>query len=269
VAREFDGVTVQILQWTAAVYLAAGLVAGLGLGLETRRIERASVLLLAFGAFLHLVSFALLHTAENPPPVTNLREACSFMAWVGTVAYLLLLKRSRLSRLVVLVAPAAFLGAFLAALRPPSVVPAEAATGWPHAHVLLSSAGLSLLGLAGLAGVIFLIEHARLKSKKPLDRRFPLPSLEALNRVNTVALGVGFLLLTLGVVTGMIWLQTTKGFPWSGTAHETWTLVAWLVYTALVFARFSGKQGSRRSAISAVAGFVFLLFAVVGLEVIS
>jgi ABC-type transport system involved in cytochrome c biogenesis permease subunit len=262
-------VTVQILQWTAAVYLAAGLVAGLGLGLETRRIERASVLLLAFGAVLHLVSFVMLHTAENPPPVTNLREACSFMAWVGTVSYLLLLKRSRLSRLVVLVAPAAFLGAFLAALRPPSTARAEAATGWPHAHVLLSSAGLSLLGLAGLAGVIFLIEHARLKAKKPLDRRFPLPSIEALNRVNAVSLGIGFLLLTLGVVTGMIWLQTTKGIPWSGTAHETWTLVAWLVYAWLVFARFSGKQGSRRSAINAVAGFVFLLFAVVGLELIS
>ena len=262
--------TVQVLQWTAAVYLAAGLVAGLGLGLETRRIERASVVLLILGALLHVVSFFLLHTAENPPPVTNLREACSFMAWVGVVFYLILLKRSRLQRLVVLVAPAAFLGAFLAALRPPSTVPAEVATGLgPHAHVLLASAGLSLLGLAGLAGVIFLIEHARLKSKKPLDRHFPLPSLEALDRVNAVALGVGFLLLTLGVITGIIWLQTAKGVPWSGTAHETWTFVAWVGYLALVFARFTGKQGSRRSAISAVAGFAFLLFAVVGLEVIT
>jgi len=262
-------VTVQILQWTAAVYLAAGLVAGLGLGLETRRVERASVLLLALGAVLHLVSFALLHTAENPPPVTNLREAFSFMAWVGTVAYLLLLQRSRLSRLVVLVAPAAFLGAFLAALRPPSAVPTDEATGWPHAHVLLSSAGLSLLGLAGLAGLIFLIEHARLKSKQPLNRRFPLPSLEALDRVNTVAMGVGFLLLTLGLFTGAIWLQTAKGMLWSGTAHEIWMIVAWFVYAALVFARFSGKQSSRRSAISAVAGFAFLLFAVVSLELFS
>jgi ABC-type transport system involved in cytochrome c biogenesis permease subunit len=251
------------------VYLAAGLVAGLGLGLETRRIERASVVLLACGAVLHLVSFVLLHTAENPPPVTNLREAFSFMAWVGTVAYLVLLKRSRLSRLVVLVAPAAFLGAFLAALRPPSAEPAEVATGWPHAHVLLSSAGLALLGLAGFAGVIFLIEHARLKAKKPLNRRFPLPSLEALNRVNTVALGVGFLLLTLGLVTGSIWLQTAKGMLWSGTAHEIWMIVAWFVYAALVFARFSGQQGPRRSSISAVAGFAFLLFAVVSLELIS
>jgi ABC-type transport system involved in cytochrome c biogenesis permease subunit len=268
VAREFDAVTVQFLHWTAAAYLAAGLVAGLGLGLETRRIERASVALLAFGAFLHAISFGLLHMAENPPPVTSLLEACSFMAWVGTVFYLILLKRSRLQRLVVLVAPAAFLGAFLAALLPSSAPPAETATGWPHAHVLLASAGLSLLGFAGLAGVIFLFEHARLKSKKSLDRRFPLPSLEALDRVNAVSLAVGFLLLTLGVITGMIWLQTTKGRPWTGTAHEAWSLVAWVIYVALVYARFAANQGSRQLAISAVAGFAFLLFAVVGLELI-
>ena len=262
--------TVQILQWTAAVYLAAGLMAGLGLALETRRLERASVALLALGALFHGMSFALLHIADDPPPLTDLSAACSFMAWAGTVFYLILLKRSRLQRLVVLVAPAAFLGAFLAALRSPGGAPALSATGsWPHAHVLLASAGIALLGLAGLVGVIFLIEHARLKSKRPLDRRLPLPSLEALDRVNAVTLAVGFLLLTLGVVTGMIWLQTTNGRPWSGAAHETWSLVAWAVYGALVVARFVAKQGSRQAAASAVGGFAFLLFAVIGLELIS
>ena len=262
--------TVQILQWTAAVYLTAGLVAGLGLALETRRLERASVALLVFGVLLHGASFALLHIADDPPPLTDLRAACSFMAWIGTGFFLILLKRSRLQRLVVLVAPAAFLGAFLAALRPPGGAPAGAATGsWPHAHVLLASAGLSLLGLAGLAGVIFLVEHARLKSKKPLDRRLPLPSLEALDRVNAVTLAVGFLLLTLGVITGMAWLQTAIGRPWSGAAHETWSLVAWAVYGTLVVARFFTKQGSRQAAASAVGGFAFLLFAVIGLEFIS
>ena len=86
--------TVQILQWTAAVYLVAGLIAGLGLALETRRLERASVMLLALGATLHAASFALLHMIENPPAITDLSEACSFMAWIGTVFYLILLKRS-------------------------------------------------------------------------------------------------------------------------------------------------------------------------------
>ena len=262
--------TVQILQWTAAVYLAVGLMAGLGLALDTRRLERASVALLAFGALLHGVSFALLHIVDDPPPLTDWSAVCSFMTWIGTVFYLILLKRSRLQRLVVLVAPAAFLGAFLATLRSPGGAPVVSAAGsWPHAHVLLASAGISLLGLAGLVGVIFLIEHARLKSKKPLEGRLPLPSLEALDRVNAVTLSAGFLLLTPGVITGMIWLQTENGRPWSGAAHETWSFVAWVIYGALVVARFVAKQGSRQAAASAVGGFVFLFFAVIGLEFIS
>jgi ABC-type transport system involved in cytochrome c biogenesis permease subunit len=253
-------VTVQILQWTAAVYLAAGLLAGLGLALETRRLERAAVGLLALGALLHAASFGLLHLAEHPPPLTDLRAAFSFMAWGGTVFYLFLLRRSRLQHLTVLVAPGAFLGALLDALRPPVMAPVD---------VLLSSAGISLLGLAGLAGVAFLIEHKRLKSKVSLDRRFPLPSLEALDRVNAVALAMGFPLLTFGLITGVIWLQTAKGVLWSGTAHETWTVVAWLVYGWLVSARFVRKQGSREAAASAVGGFAFLLFAVVGMGFVS
>jgi len=262
-------VTVQILQLTAAVYLAAGLLAGLGLALETRRLERAAIGLLALGALLHAAAFVVLHVAEHAPPLTDMRAAISFMAWGGTVFYLALLKRSGLQHLAVLVAPAAFLGAFLEALRPPLTAPAQTATGsWPHAHVLLSSAGFSMLGLAGLAGILFLIEHRRLKSKAPLDRRFPLPSLEALDRVNAVSLAIGFLLLTLGVITGMLWLWTTKGVVWSGTPHDTWSFVAWLVYAALFVGRFVVKQGARQSAASAVGGFAFLLFAVIGLGVI-
>ncbi len=262
---------VQLLQSAAAVYLGAGLMAGLGMALETQRLERASVVLLGFAAMIHGVSFLLLHSAENPPPLTDLSWAFSFMTWIGAVFYLLLLRRSRLQRLVVLIAPGAFLGAFLAALSTPGgASAASTATGsWPHTHVLLGSAGLSLLALAGLAGAIFLVEHGRLKSKRPIDRRLPLPSLEALDKVNAVTLSGGLLLLTLGVISGMFWLQAVNGTPWTGTAHETWSLVAWAVYGVLVTARFVAKQGSRRAAASAVGGFAFLFFAVIGLELIA
>jgi ABC-type uncharacterized transport system permease subunit len=263
-------VAVQLLQWTAAFYLSAGLVAGVGLALETRRFERVSIGLLALGALLHGISFSLLHKLVPPPPLTDIAAATSYMAWVGTLSYLLLLSRTRLQRLMVLVAPASFLGAFLAAIRLPAAAPAPvSATGsWPHAHVLLASAGLSLLGLAALAGAMFLVEHRRLKSKRPLHVRMPLPSLEALDRVNAVALSVGFPLLTLGVLTGMMWLQTAFGTMWTGSAHETWCVVAWAVYGLLVAARFVAQQGSRQAAASAVGGFALLFFSVVGMELI-
>jgi ABC-type transport system involved in cytochrome c biogenesis permease subunit len=190
------------------------------------------------------------------------------MAWVGTVFYLILARRARLGGLVVLVAPLAFLSVFVAGLRLAAPAPEVAAAGgsWEHAHVLLAGSGLALLGVAGLAGGFFLAEHRRLKSKRPRGPRFPLPSLEALDRVNTVALAMGFPLLTLGVITGAFWVEQQSGRIWTGTAHGVWSVIAWAVYAVVVAARFTAHQGARLAAVSSVAGFLFLLFAVIGVE---
>jgi len=130
--------------------------------------------------------------------------------------------------------------------------------------VLLASAGLGLLALASVAGVAFLREASRLKYKgRP--QLSQLPALETLDRVNIVALSVGFPLLTLGVLTGMFWLQGEAGHVWSGTPHEIWMTLAWAIYGALLLARFAAHQSARNAALSAIGGFVFLLFAVIGI----
>lgn len=259
------------LQWAAAIYLIACLVAGSGLVLRNRRLARAAVWLLAAGALLHGVSFPLLHAEGQAPPLTSMAAAISFMAWVGTLCFLALLSRVRIAGLVVLVAPVAFLGVFLAALRLPSAGPATyAGSGsWPHAHVLLASAGLALLGLAGLSSLVYLIEHHRLKSKASVRRPVPLPSLEALDRGSATALAAGFTLLTLGVVTGMLWVETASGRFFVGSPHEAWSLLAWAVYAVLSAVRFGGHQGARQAAAGAVFAFGFLFFAVIGVELLT
>jgi len=261
-------VLVALHQLAAAIYLFASIVAALGVAVPSPRVARTAVALLILGVVVHGSTFAVLHGAPSAPPLTELPGAVSFMAWVGTFFFLLLvaLRRVRVVRLIVLVAPLSFLGVFFAALRLPSSPPAaEVASGtWPHAHVLLASAGLALGGIAALAGLLFLAEHHRLKTRRPLPARLNLPSLEALDRSGAAALAVGFPLLTLGVITGMIWVQTESGLLWKATAHETWNLVAWAVYAVLVAVRFVWHQGGRNAAAFAVGGFAFLFFAVVG-----
>lgn len=261
---------IQLHQWTAVLYLLAGVVAWVGMALREPRLERASVWLLLVGVVIHLGAFSVLHKLEPPPPLTSLPAAVSLMAFVGTLFFLILMYRLRLAGLAVLVAPLSFVSVFFASTRLSASGPASfAGSGsWPHAHVLLGSAGIALLSLSGLAGMIFIAEHRRLKAKRPVARRFPLPSLEALDRVNRLSLAVGFALLTLSLVTGMIWVDSVSGRLWTGTYHETLLASAWIIYMVLTATRFGASQGSRQAAVSAVGAFVFLFFAVVGVELL-
>jgi ABC-type uncharacterized transport system permease subunit len=261
------------LQLTAAFYLAAGIAAWLGVLLQAERAARAAVVFLAAGALLHTGTFVAFHLELSPPPLTDLPAAVSLMAWASVVfllAWLLVLRRARLAALVGLVAPAAFVGTFFAALAMPHApaMDLEAVTSsWPHFHVLLASTGLSLLGVACVAGLAFLTVDRSLKHHRHVRTRWP--SLEALDRVNRVALALGFLLLTLGVATGVLWVESVYGRPWTGTPHEIWSALAWAIYAVLVAIRFGSRQRGRRAAVAAIAGFAFLFFAVIGVSILA
>ncbi|MCP4904185.1 MAG: cytochrome c biogenesis protein CcsA [bacterium] len=257
----------------AALYLAAGVAAVLGLALPAPRVLRGSRVGLALGAFVQTAAFATLHRLEPAPSLTDFGLAVAVMAWLGVLFTLLLFARLRLPGFVPPIAFIAFLTSFGVTLSSsaPSEGPALAgASGTiPHAHVLLASAGLAALGVAALAGFFFLMEHRALKLRRSVARRAPLPSLEALDRVNRVALALGFPLLSLGVVTGALWLDSRTGELFGGRLHEIWMLIAWTIYLGLVALRFGGGQGARQAAASAVAGFAFLLFAVLGAGLVS
>ncbi len=258
---------------TAAVYLAATVAALLGLALPAPPAGRVASVLLLVGAVVHAVAFTSLHAATPPPPLTNLPAAASMMAWMAVVFCLLLMLRGRLLGLAALVAPLAFVAVVFAGERlalqgalPPS---APAAGAWAHLHVILASAGFALLGVAGLAGLLFLAAEGRLKSKRPAAWGRRLPSLEVLDRINVVALAVGFPLLTLAVVAGLLWSRTLTGRLWPGGAHVIGLLAAWGVYAGLAGARFGAGWRGREAAASALVGFGFLLVALLGAEFVA
>ncbi len=257
---------IELHQLAAALYLAAAVTTGGGLAWPSVRLTRFGVVLLAIAGVAHGAGFAAFHAVPEPPPLTDLAAAVSLMGWLAVLFFLVLLWRSRLAALVVGIAPVAALASLFAALRLPHAEPVAATGGssWPHAHVVLASAGIALLGVACVAGLAFLSEDRRLKTKQQAWRRMRPPSLEALDRVNATALATGFPLLTVGVLAGMMWVQSETGHFWTGTPHETGSLIAWAIYGALVVARFRSHQAARQAALSAVAGFVLLFVAVIG-----
>ena len=86
-----------------------------------------------------------------------------------------------------------------------------------------------------------------------------MPSLEKLDRINYRLLAAGFVLLTLAILSGAIWADATWGRFWSWEPQETWSLIIWLMYGALL--EFRLTAGWRGRSVAALTLLVFVLLA--------
>ena len=117
--------------------------------------------------------------------------------------------------------------------------------------VLAAFAGFTLA--AGLAG-LYLWQESRLKHRAADILRLRLPPLALLERLTWRTIAVSLPLLTLGLAAGVVRQRRDGG---SLDALEVVTLLTWLVYSAFLVSRSSG----RRAAYLALGGFVLVIVA--------
>lgn len=258
----------------AASYLVAALSGGYGIGLSHLNARRFGVGVLGAGWLMQTLGLAFIHQLPERPPLTDWSPAMSLTVWLMVLFFLLLRLRMRISGMVVFVAPPAFIGMVFTCLWLPEVSELHPESGfWSHVHIVLASAGLALLTVAGSAGSLFITANRLLKDRRSAARRIGFPSLEALDRVNLIALSIGFPILTLGLITGMLWSLSETDKLWINSPHALGTAMAWAVYVVLVTARYGiGQKGRQRplsAARSAVAGFFILFIAVIGMRFLA
>ncbi|NJL83581.1 MAG: c-type cytochrome biogenesis protein CcsB [Chloroflexaceae bacterium] len=78
---------------------------------------------------------------------------------------------------------------------------------------------------------------------------------ETLDNISYRIIGLGFPLLTIGIIAGAVWANEAWGSYWSWDPKETWALITWLVFAAYLHARMTRGWQGRRPAILAATGF--------------
>jgi ABC-type transport system involved in cytochrome c biogenesis permease subunit len=141
------------------------------------------------------------------------------------------------------------------------VIPIEPAlqSWWLPVHAGLSLAAYGFLGLAFCGALMYLLQEHELKSRRLGYFFSRLPSLDALDQLNSHCLAVGFILLSLGMVTGSFWSKQASGSYWRWNPKEACTLLIWLVYLVQIHQRFTVGWRGRRAAIMVILGFVIVI----------
>ena len=225
---------------------------------------------LLIGVAVHTVTFGIRHSTVGGTPVTSLHESLAFFAWCLVLLFLLLDLRFSFSAMGAFTAPLASLLMVCSALIPEAVVrlnPVLRSWLFP-VHITFAFLGNAAFALAFGAGVMYLIQNRMLKSKRFTGIYQLLPSLDTLDKVNYTCLSIGFPLMTLGIISGAFWANTAWGTYWSWDPKETWALITWFLYAALLHGRLTVGWRGRRAAILSVIAFMFLLFTFLGVSLL-
>ena len=227
-------------------------------------------------------------------PISNLYESLCFLAWGCTLTQLLV-ERSWPSPLVPAAATPMALGCVAFAsfalpdrLQEASPLVPALRSSWLVMHVsviMISYAALLVGSLLSLA-VLFTdrqntlelrsssigsggYRQAQLATPQLQLSSVAMPAVEQLDSLSYRTITVGFLLLSVGLVSGAVWANEAWGSWWSWDPKETWALICWLVYAAYLHTRLIRGWQGRKPALVAAAGLVVIVVCYIGVNLMG
>jgi len=248
--------------------LASGLLAvRLSRGKADTNTRPPVILLIGWAALL--AHGALLYPSIIEPGGLNLGffNAASLVALITVALLLLAAFREPVENLGIPVFPVAAISIGLVLLYPAQHLITSTTHGWQlDAHILISLLAYSILGLAALQALLLAIQEYHLHSRQPGGIVRALPPLQTMESLMFRMIGIGFVLLTLSLVTGMLFLEDIFA---QHLVHKTvLSFIAWGVFALLLWGRWRFGWRGRVAIRWTIGGFLFLMLAYFGSKMV-
>lgn len=203
-------------------------------------------------------------------PFSNLYESLVFFSWTIVILYLVVEFRTKNRTLGAFVMPLAFLALAYASFSPDisshiqPLIPALQ-SNWLISHVITCFLGYAAFALSFGLSIMYLLKRLDRDEKTKIFMKL-IPKPGVLDDLNNQMVVIGFLMLTLGIITGSVWAHSAWGSYWSWDPKETWSLITWLIYAAVLHSRMVRGWRGKKISILCLIGFGCVLFTYFGVN---
>jgi cytochrome c-type biogenesis protein CcsB len=233
---------------------------------QIKKARTCGRLVLLVAGLLHTVTIISRYMAAGHTPLTTHHDTVSFFVWSMTWAFLSFRWRYEVKNFGTFMSVVIMALLVIAALSSKEItqLPPALQSNWLPIHASIAILANGFLAMGFCSGIMYLLQEREIKKKRFGLFYSRLPSLESLDNLNQHCLSIGFPLLTLGIITGSFWAKQAWGSYWSWDPKETWSLITWFLYAALLHQRFVVGWRGKRAAILAIIGFAAVLFTLWG-----
>jgi ABC-type uncharacterized transport system permease subunit len=195
------------------------------------------------------------------PYSIGLLEAVSILAWTLAVVACFICAEPRNRVIGAILLALAAVGAGLTGIG--HTYAEEAKPEWElTAHILLSMAAAALLLAAAVTALVLVFLDRRLRTRRIANLSSVLPPLDALEKVMFRLIGTGFVVLTLALLTGFVFVTNLHA---QHLEHKTiLSCIAWVVFGVLLIGRVRYGWRGRRAVLWTLSGFGLLILSYFG-----
>ena len=245
------------------LYFAAMLVQMIAVTMGKGKLEKPALLVFAAGLVLHTGYTVWRGILAGRLPLANQFEFANGFAWACAVMGIAMHARLRQKWVLTASMPAAFLVLSYAALQPmeiKEIMPALRST-WFGLHIGSAIFSYAAFAIAGGLGVYYLVQERRGADTTSIAMR-------QVDYMGYRMVCLGFLLLTVVILSGAIWAEQAWSRWWSWDPKETWALITWIIYAVYLHQRMRMNWQGRRMAWLALIALVCVLFTFAGVNIL-
>jgi ABC-type transport system involved in cytochrome c biogenesis permease subunit len=248
------------------LYVAAGIAYAIHFANRRPAVGRAATTLLIAAALAHTFVIGMQTMEVRHVPFANPSRAVSTFVWLLTLSYLYLELATDERAMGIFIMPIVIVLQLIPALYP-GVENADPVldSAWFWVHVASLLFAYASFALAGMLGVTYVLQFKEIKKKHLGYFYTRLPSLQVLDAMNSRAVAIGWLFLTVGVVVGVVWASQARALAPNDPNLRAMSLndpkilfaiATWAVYSFAVVARQVMGWAGRKAAWLSAAGFV-------------
>lgn len=222
-------------------------------------------ILVKAGVIFHTIALTTRAVEASRLPLANQYEFATSFAWGIAVTFVGFEWKYKFKALGTFVTPLLLLVAFYAALQSRDIRPLMPAlqSNWITIHVSTAIFSYGAFAIACGVSIMYLIRD-KLSQDAFISNH--MPSLEMLDLISYRAIALGFIMLTVVIISGAIWADKAWGRYWQWDPKETWSFITWVIYSIYLHVRLSKGWKDKKAAWFAVLGFAAILFTYIGVN---
>lgn len=215
--------------------------------------------------FTHLI-YLLIRTSEfDHPPITNVFEIFTVLAFSITFSYFLLELITDIRGTGPFIIIISFVFQLISSLFIADQIDVKEVlkNNLLGIHVVNALLGYSGFTISAVYGFLYLTLYKDLKHNRFGLIFNRLPNLEVLEKLSFYSAVIGFILLTVAIIIGVIWLPSA--FPKFSFLDPKLigTGIVWMLYGAGIFTKFFSRWRGKKLILLSITGFLIAIFSTI------